>query len=468
MLLKKITAVFLSTIMAVSSFGAVGVMAKDKTKIYIVGDSTACKYERDDNYAVAREGWGMAFHYMVQDDKAEVVDLALSGRSSKSFIIEDNYKTLIDNMKSGDYLLIQFGHNDEKEDNPEEAAKDITRVRHTTVDGDKETEGSFKYYLYNYYIKPAEEKGVTPILLTPIARHEFDENGKVSDSHLGYDNTMKELAKECDVDCVDMTSLTTDLYNSLGEEQSMAYHAIFKSPEKGVYGHDNTHLNRYGALEVAELARTGLLNIDGIKDIIRPSRTYTSDYIQYYTVKRSDFASTMARTLGAVVVKDEAALNELENIDNKPVVVESNVNSVFSDVDKNTNPENIPESASYIQAAKDLGIIQGDDNGKFNPSSQLKFQDMAVMAARTIRKAGLEPVNMDNFTIKNQKDYASDGINVINYYFSNEIAKDVDANADIDLVSAYSMYVNVYDLLVSESDNNEIQVQSSADIEKVE
>lgn len=442
MIFKRFSAMIMSAVLTVGSLGAVNVMAQEKAKIFIAGDSTACIYGSDDNYAVAREGWGMALSYMVKEDKAEVVDLALSGRSSKSFLLEDNYKTLMNDMQSGDYLIIQFGHNDEKADKPEES-NDPTRIRHTTLE-DTNTEGSFKNYLNKYYIEPAKAKGVTPILLTPVSRHEFDENGKCTDSHGEYDDAIRDLAKEVNVSCVDMTKLTSDLYDKEGKAQTQAYHAIFKSVEKGVYGHDDTHFNRFGALTVAELARTELLKLDGIKDVLRPSKTYTNNYTNRYTITRADFACVMARTLGADPVKD--------------------ADKVFNDTDKTTNPDNI----AYIQAAKDLGIIEGDEKGNFHPSTQLKFEDMVVMIVRTIKKAGLNPQNYGEVNIPHTKEYAKDSMNIFNYYFKNEMVGNIKADSNVDMISAFSMYVNVYDLIVQESENHEIKVQSAADIEKVE
>ncbi|MGN1318228.1 MAG: GDSL-type esterase/lipase family protein [Lachnospirales bacterium] len=439
MLFKKIQALALTTVMVFSGLGLVQTMAKDKAKIFIAGDSTACIYGRDDNYSVAREGWGMAFSYMVNEDKAEVVDLALSGRSSKSYIIEDNYKTLLNDMGEGDYLIIQFGHNDQKADKPEEA-NDPTRIRYTSDKGDKDTEGSFKHSLYVNFVLPAEERGATPILCTPVSRHDF-EDGKCTDSHGNYDDCIRELAKELNIPCVDMTTLTSDLYNLEGETQTQAYHAIYKDVEKGKYGHDDTHFNKYGALTVAELARGELLKIDGIKDLLRPAKTYTQTYTKYYTVKRADYAATMARILGAEPVED--------------------ADEVFIDTNKETNPNEI----AYLQAAKDLGIIKGDDKGNFNPDTELKFEDMAIMTARTLAIAGFEPYDYD-YNIKNVRDFAKADANTVMYYFENVIVNDVKGDEAIDMVSAESMYVNLYDLIHEEADVE--KVQTLEEIEKVE
>ena len=108
MKLKKIAAVAAAAAMLMPA----AVNADDSVKVYIAGDSTACNYGEDENYALPRGGWGMYLGKYI--DGAEVINCAKSGRSSKSLVAEDEYKEIMDNIKEGDYLLIQFGHNDAK------------------------------------------------------------------------------------------------------------------------------------------------------------------------------------------------------------------------------------------------------------------------------------------------------------------------------------------------------------------
>ena len=128
-----------------------------ESTVWVVGDSTVCSFA--DAYYYPRYGWGTQLaNYF--DSSLKVENLALSGRSSKSFTTEDNYKTLMDSMTSGDYLLVGFGHNDEKAEDG----------RYTDPNGAYTTEGSFANSLYENYVKPAQEKGVTVVLCTPIVR----------------------------------------------------------------------------------------------------------------------------------------------------------------------------------------------------------------------------------------------------------------------------------------------------------
>lgn len=213
--------------------------------VFVVGDSTGCDYINTDlNYYYKRVGFGTELsNYFASN--VTVTNLALSGRSSKSFITENNYSTLLSSMGEGDYLLIAFGHNDEKVD-------DATRG--TTPGGAKEDEGTFKNSLYTNYILPAQEKGATPVLVTPIVRRTT--NGTWSDSQLhkanggDYSQDIRDLGAELGLTVIDGTQLTQDLYDTLTPAETVYLHAWTSSKDTSV---DNTHLNRYGAKYVAYL-----------------------------------------------------------------------------------------------------------------------------------------------------------------------------------------------------------------------
>ncbi len=217
------------------------------TKVYVVGDSTLSSF--NDPYYYPRYGYGTKLQNYLEPKKVEVINLAMSGRSSLSFIEEPNYTTLCDNIKKGDYLIIGFGHNDEKAE----------QSRYTNPNGSKEDKGSFKYVLYEYYIKMAVAKKATPILCTPIVRRVPDERPyegsyvhvtKDQEGFPGgdYPQAIRELGKECGVQVIDNTVNTKKLYESLGLEGSRKMHAWVGHKPTSV---DNTHLNTYGASVIA-------------------------------------------------------------------------------------------------------------------------------------------------------------------------------------------------------------------------
>ena len=132
-------------------------MKERKKVLWVIGDSTLSSF--NDKYYYPRYGYGTKLAAYL-DDAVEVKNIALSGRSSKSYTTEPQYKELTGGMQKGDFLLIGFGHNDEK---TEEA-------RFTSAQGDYKTAGSFAASLYDNYIVPAQKAGCQVILCTPIVR----------------------------------------------------------------------------------------------------------------------------------------------------------------------------------------------------------------------------------------------------------------------------------------------------------
>lgn len=318
--------------------------------IYIVGDSTACEYGYDENYAVFRAGWGMYLPKYISGNR-KVVNLALSGRSSKSFTVEENYKKLKESLRAGDCLLIQFGHNDAKKSTEEDL-----KNRYTDPEGDINIDGSFKNSLYKNYIKLAEEKGAVPVLISPVARRKFDENGRIIDSHGSYDDAVEELAKETGVNFIDMTAKTERLYNIYGTEFTKAFHAAYKDKTKGI---DNTHYNAYGA------------NMAAYQIAMELGMKY--DFYQETLVTRGEFIEGLMRVIGETEKTEE---------------------DVFTD---------IPASHKYaasIATAKKAGITNGDVDGKFNPDKVLKSYDAVVFIMRALRHVGIECPKADITAVK--------------------------------------------------------------------
>lgn len=205
-------------------------------KIYLIGDST-CHKNGVETYP--QTGWGQVFNRFISDDY-EVVDLAENGRSSKSFIDEGFFRIVELEIKKGDFLFIQFGHNDEKND----------IKRHTDP---------FSTYQDNllFYINTARKVGATPILLSSIYRRHFDENGLIEENcHGDYPKAMEQLAKSECVIYIDMCNISKDYLSFLGPEKSKE---LFMNFGPNLYPNyingssDNSHLREYGALEIARL-----------------------------------------------------------------------------------------------------------------------------------------------------------------------------------------------------------------------
>lgn len=269
---KRISCLLSALLLLVMSIGwSVMAMADDavnkdssKPTVWIIGDSTVSSFA--DNYYYPRYGWGTQIDKYL-DGTYEVKNIALSGRSSKSYVNDKEYKELTAGMKQGDYLLIGFGHNDEK------AEAD----RYTDPNGDYKTAGSFANSLYENYIKPAQAAGTTVILCTPIVRRTATAEWSDSNLHItkdsgdfkggDYAQSIRNLGKELNIPVVDMTKMTKELYDTLGPDETVNLHAWTSSKATSV---DNTHTNIYGGTYNAYLVTKTIkeLGVAGISEHI--------------------------------------------------------------------------------------------------------------------------------------------------------------------------------------------------------
>jgi len=207
---------------------------KKKITIWMCGDSTMSIKEKK---AYPETGWGMPFVYF-WDSTVTIENLAKNGRSTSSFRNEGLWQTVLDKATEGDYVFIQFGHNDEVP----------TKKTYTT-----ETE--FKNNL-KQYVAEARGKKAIPILLTPMARRKFDANGKIEGTHDVYSQIVRDVAKEEKVILFDMDKSTQQLYQQFGVENSKLLFMQLKPNEHPNYPDgrdDNTHFNELGARLVAQL-----------------------------------------------------------------------------------------------------------------------------------------------------------------------------------------------------------------------
>jgi lysophospholipase L1-like esterase len=200
--------------------------------IWIIGDSTV-----EDNTPPFR-GWGWALPEYVKNG-VQVKNHGLSGRSTKSFWDEGLFKPVEEGMGPGDLLLIQFGHNDEKDD----------EERHTDPDT------TFPENLWRY-CSAALEKGAQPVLLTPVSRRFFVGEGSMLYTHGEYPRAVRKLAAEKNVPLCDLKKDSRELYLKLGEEKTADLFVRLAPGEHPDFpgGHDDkTHFNAYGGKVIAGL-----------------------------------------------------------------------------------------------------------------------------------------------------------------------------------------------------------------------
>lgn len=220
---------------------------QDKVTIYLVGDSTMANKPLENN---PERGWGQVLPKFF-NDKIAIENHAKNGRSTKSFIDEGRWDSVMTKVKKGDYVFIQFGHNDAKIEDPKRYAE-----AHTT----------YKENLIRF-VDDCTSKGAIPILLTSIVRRKFDDNGHLLDTHGDYPSVMREVAKAKNVLLIDMNEKSKKLVAEYGPEKSKL---LYLHIEPGVYKllpdgkKDDTHFSELGAIKMAELAVEGIreLNVD--------------------------------------------------------------------------------------------------------------------------------------------------------------------------------------------------------------
>ncbi|MEU0948930.1 rhamnogalacturonan acetylesterase [Streptomyces canus] len=201
--------------------------------LFIAGDSTAAQKYAD---AAPETGWGMALPFFVRKD-LPIANHAVNGRSSKSFVDEGRLDAILGLIKPGDFLLVQFAHNDEKSEDP---------TRYT------EPWSTYQDCL-RLYIDGARAKGARPVLATPVERRRFDAQGNAVPSHGEYPAAMRALAQDERVALLDIQALSLALWQRLGVEETKKYFNWTATEQ------DNTHFNPPGAIAVARLVAGELL-----------------------------------------------------------------------------------------------------------------------------------------------------------------------------------------------------------------
>jgi lysophospholipase L1-like esterase len=223
------------SILFISACLAFGSPEKKKITIWLCGDSTMSVKEAR---AYPETGWGMPFVNFF-DSSVIVRNLAKNGRSTRTFITEKLWQTVADNAREGDYVFIQFGHNDE--------AKEKTE-RYTSPE-------EYKSNLWKF-IEESRNKKAIPVLLTPVSRRRFDSAGNVLETHAVYSALVKEVAKETNSLFIDLDSKSRELYQKFGKEGSRLLFLQLKAGEHPNYPEgkeDNTHFNELGARLIAQL-----------------------------------------------------------------------------------------------------------------------------------------------------------------------------------------------------------------------
>lgn len=217
-------------------------------KIYWAGDSTV---QTNDYATYPQNGIGQVFSIFLREGYS-VCNHAKNGRSTKSFIDEGRLEAIKEQIGEGDFLFIQFGHNDEKIQDP---------ARYT------EPHTSFIDNL-ELFIRAARDRGAYPVLITPLERRCFtDEKHLSPGEHLEYVKGMREAAERFQAPLVDLYTKSRGELEKAGEERSRGWYMYFPAgyyPEHPAESKDNTHLRHDGAVHFAGLIAEALRELGGI------------------------------------------------------------------------------------------------------------------------------------------------------------------------------------------------------------
>lgn len=207
-----------------------------KVTVFLIGDSTMANKPLDDN---PERGWGQYFpKYMT--DEIEVQNHAVNGRSTKSFINEHRWDTVMSRLKAGDYVMIQFGHNDQKAEDSNRYAPAHTLYKENLV----------------RFVNDVRGKGANPVLITPVMRRKFNADGRFVDQHGEYPGVVKEVAALMNVPLIDLHKSSEALIVKEGVEGSRRFFLTIPPGHFKNYrgkAEDNTHFSEYGAASVASL-----------------------------------------------------------------------------------------------------------------------------------------------------------------------------------------------------------------------
>ncbi len=222
-------------------FATVALSQKQPITIYLAGDSTMAQKLAEKR---PETGWGEMLQQYFDPNKVKIDNRAQNGRSTRTFISENRWQAIVDGLKKGDYVFIEFGHNDESKE----------KVDRYTPPAD------FRANLIKFITETRGKKAI-PVLLTPVMRRKFDKSGNFVDTHGEYPDIFRAVAREYKVALIDMHRKSETVLKNYGAENSRKLFLQLKAGENPNYPNgveDNTHFNPTGAEEMAKLAAEGI------------------------------------------------------------------------------------------------------------------------------------------------------------------------------------------------------------------
>lgn len=265
-----------------------------KPTLFLAGDSTMANKPLEEN---PERGWGMYLpSYLTSDINIE--NHAVNGRSTKSFIDQKLWEGIMSKLKEGDYVMIQFGHNDSK-------VEDTTRYAPAQT--------VYKTNLIRF-VNDVRSKGATPILITPVMRRKFDSTGVFIDQHGDYPGVVREVAKTMNVELIDLHQSSKEMIVNEGVENSKRFF-LFIPPNhfknyKEKKSDDNTHFSDFGAASVASLVCKAINEQNlSVKKYLKPSEFKQKYAYELPKIYKPHFKQDTVNVMGFGAVADGYTLN---------------------------------------------------------------------------------------------------------------------------------------------------------------
>jgi lysophospholipase L1-like esterase len=239
--MRKKTVLKLYVVSTLFSLACVPLQQKP-IRVYLIGDSTMSQKETK---AFPETGWGMPFSVFF-NSTVTLDNRAKNGRSTRTFMEDGLWKPVVESLQEGDYVFIQFGHNDEVN----------TKKSFTTTN-------EFKTNLARYVTESRDKKAI-PVLLTPVARRKFDSTGKIAGTHDVYAELVRSVAKRYNVPLIDHDKKSQALLQQFGVGNSRLLFNHLLPGEHPNYPEgktDDTHFNELGARKMAQLVLEEIRNL---------------------------------------------------------------------------------------------------------------------------------------------------------------------------------------------------------------
>ncbi len=373
----------------------------EKPTIYIAGDSTAQSYKVAGTYP--QTGWGQVISSYFTDNVI-IENRSMAGRSSKSYDNDGRLDNILTDIKPGDYLLIQFGHNDGST-KPE---------RYISIE-------DFKKLIGDKYIGEAVKRGAIPVVLTPTPHFSPDESGKFAPTIIDYAQAAKEVAQETGTAFIDVQAKIAERWNELGVDKVRKFYFINEPGESVAYPEgtdDHTHFKEAGAKEVAQIVAQGLAQA------VPELKAYA--YTKENPITFSDTIGHWAEN----IISEAANLHIVSGVSKESFEPERSVTRAeFLTLAMRANDINGKawrKDDCYsdvtaddwfrfdVQGAMDKGIIpeQMLDGNKFEPNKEITREEMATILVKAYEfAAGDDTALADNKKIGAQAVFSDfDGI----------------------------------------------------------